>query len=49
VGIDGLSQSSGNLGPNFLNNRIAGLTRKKGELIQTIKGHYSRSFLIDSF
>ena len=49
VGIDGISQSTGGLGPNFFNRRIDDLNKRKAELIDSIKGYYSRKFLIDSF
>lgn len=47
IGIDGVSQSTSNAGPQFLATRIGDLEKEETKLIEAAKGYYQRSFLHD--
>ena len=47
IGIDGVSQSTSNAGPQFLSTRIADLQKEEEKLTSAVKGYYNRSFLHD--
>ncbi|MBW2994565.1 hypothetical protein KY315_04055 [Candidatus Woesearchaeota archaeon] len=47
IGIDGVSQSTGNSGPQFLATRLADLEKEEQKLLDAAKGYYQRSFLHD--
>lgn len=47
VGIDGVSQSTSNAGPQFLATRIGDLEKEEQKLLDAVKGYYNRSFLHD--
>jgi hypothetical protein len=48
IGIDGVSQSVGTLGPGFLQNRLADLEKQIQEQMDVAKGYYQKRFLIDN-
>lgn len=47
IGIDGVSQSTGTLGPAFLRQRMDELGKMIQEETDTLRGYYQRRFLID--
>jgi hypothetical protein len=47
VGIDGVSQSTSNGGPQFLATRIGDLEKEEEKLLAAVKGYYQRSFVHD--
>jgi hypothetical protein len=47
IGIDGVSQSSSNPGPAFLNQRLQELDRMIKEETEVVRGYYQRKFLVD--
>jgi len=47
ISIDGASQSTGNFGPKYLNDRIEQLKDERDRLVDTVKGYYQRRFLFD--
>jgi hypothetical protein len=47
IGLDGASQSTGNPGPAFLNQRMNELDKMIKEETAILQGYYQRSFLID--
>jgi hypothetical protein len=48
IGIDGVSQSTSNLGPNFFRARIQDLEKQRETQLEAAKGYYQRQFLIDT-
>jgi hypothetical protein len=49
LGQDGLSQSSGNLGPNTYNNRIEQLTLRKEKYLAQVKRIYHSKYFVSNF
>jgi hypothetical protein len=47
ISIDGVSQSTGNFGPKYLNDRIDQLKEERERQTDIVKGYYQRRFLID--
>lgn len=47
IGIDGVSQSTSNAGPQFLATRIGDLEKEEKKLTDAAKGYYQRSFIHD--
>jgi hypothetical protein len=47
ISIDGASQSTGTMGPKFLNDRIDQLKEERDRMVSVVKSYYQRSFLID--
>jgi len=47
IGIDGVSQSVGTAGPQFLATRLSDLEKEEQKLMDAAKGYYQRSFLHD--
>lgn len=48
IGIDGVSQSVGTMGPGFLQNRLADLDKQIQEQMDIAKGYYQKRFLIEN-
>jgi hypothetical protein len=49
IGIDGVSQSTSNPGPQFLTTRMAELEKEMERQLDAVKGYYQRKFLVDFF
>lgn len=49
ISIDGVSQSTGTLGPAFFRQRFDELSKLKDEQMDAAKGYYQRRFLVDFF
>lgn len=49
ISIDGVSQSTSTMGPQFLSKRLDDLSKIIEEQKRAIKGYYQRSFLVDYF
>lgn len=47
IGIDGVSQSVGTLGPGFLQNRLADLEKIIQQQTDSARGYYQKKFLVD--
>ena len=47
VSSDGLGQSTGSLGPNWLRGRLGELEKRKADLLAAVKTEFQRTFLID--
>lgn len=47
ISVDGVSQSTGNFGPKYLNDRIDQLKEERERQQDIVKGYYQRRFLID--
>ena len=47
IGIDGVSQSTSNAGPKFLETRITDLEKEEEKLTAAAKGYFQRSFVHD--
>lgn len=48
ISVDGVSQSTGNFGPKFLNDRIDQLKEERERQTDIVKGYYQRRFLVES-
>jgi hypothetical protein len=48
LGIDGVSQSTSNPGPQFLTTRVAELEKERERLMDAVKGYYHKRWYIDS-
>jgi len=49
IGIDGVSQSTSNPGPQFLTTRMSELEKERDRQYDAVKGYYQRRFLVDYF
>lgn len=47
IGIDGVSQSVGTLGPGFLQNRLADLEKIIQQQMDAARGYYQKKFMVD--
>lgn len=49
ISIDGVSQSTSSMGPNFLKGRIEDLEKQRDRLMDSLKGYYQRRWLVSEF